>query len=101
MVWFGLISYALYLWHWPLLSFLNILAAGLPPLAVRWLALGSSILLAWLTYRYIELPVRRHKERRFNFRLAAAAAVAGVAGLVVYATGGVAQPLRCGRSSPA
>lgn len=91
LVWFGLISYALYLWHWPLLSFLNILAAGLPPLAVRWLALASSILLAWLTYRYIELPVRRHKERQFNVRLAAAAAVAGVAGLVIYGTGGVAQ----------
>lgn len=91
MVWFGLISYALYLWHWPLLSFLNILEAGLPPVAVRWVASASSILLAWLTYRYIELPVRRHKERRFNVRLAAAAAVAGVAGLIVYATGGVAQ----------
>ena len=91
LVWFGLISYALYLWHWPLLSFLNILEAGLPPLALRWVAAGSSILLAWLTYRYVELPVRRHKERRFNFRLAAAAAVAGVAGSIVYATGGVAQ----------
>lgn len=91
LVWFGLISYALYLWHWPLLSFLNILEAGLPPVAIRWVALASSILLAWLTYRYVELPVRRRKERRFNFRLAAAAAVAGVAGLVVYATGGVAQ----------
>lgn len=91
LVWFGLISYALYLWHWPLLSFLNILEAGLPPLTVRWVALVSSVLLAWLTYRYIELPIRRRKERRFNLRLAAAAAVAGVAGLVVYATGGVAQ----------
>ena len=91
LVWFGLISYALYLWHWPLLSFLNILEAGLPPLTVRWVALGSSILLAWLTYRYIELPIRQRKERRFNLRLAAAAAVAGVAGLVVYVTGGVAH----------
>jgi hypothetical protein len=91
LVWFGLISYALYLWHWPLLSYLNILEAGLPPLAIRWVALLSSILLAWLTFRYIELPIRRHKERRLNLRLAAAAAVAGLAGLVVYATGGVAQ----------
>jgi peptidoglycan/LPS O-acetylase OafA/YrhL len=91
LVWTGLISYALYLWHWPLLSFLNILAAGLPPLALRWLALGLSFLLAWLTYRYIELPIRRHKELRFNLRLAAAAAIAGLAGVVVYVTGGVAQ----------
>lgn len=91
LVWTGLISYALYLWHWPLLSFLNILAAGLPPLALRWLALGLSFLLAWLTYRYIELPIRRHKELQFNLRLAAAAAIAGLAGMVIYVTGGVAQ----------
>ncbi|MFC4307770.1 acyltransferase family protein [Steroidobacter flavus] len=91
LVWTGLISYALYLWHWPLLSFLNILAAGLPPLALRWVALGLSFLLAWLTYRYIELPIRRHKELRFNLRLAAAATIAGLAGIVVYVTGGVAQ----------
>ncbi len=91
LVWTGLISYALYLWHWPLLSFLNILAEGRPPLALRWLALGSSFLLAWLTYRYIELPIRRRKERGFNLRLAAAAAIAGLAGVVVYMTGGVSQ----------
>jgi peptidoglycan/LPS O-acetylase OafA/YrhL len=91
LVWTGLISYALYLWHWPLLSFLNILAAGPPPLALRWLALGLSFLLAWLTYRFIELPIRRNKERRFNLRLAAAAAVAGLAGVLVYTTGGGAQ----------
>ncbi|HEY5757135.1 MAG TPA: acyltransferase family protein, partial [Steroidobacter sp.] len=91
LVWAGLISYALYLWHWPLLSFLNILEAGLPPLALRWLALVSSFLLAWLTYRYVELPIRRRTEPRFNFRLAAAAAVAGAAGVAIYASGGVTQ----------
>lgn len=91
LVWTGLISYALYLWHWPLLSFLNILEAGLPPLALRWLALGLSFLLAGLTYRYVELPIRRHKEPQFNLRLAAGAAIAGLAGTVIYVTGGVAQ----------
>jgi peptidoglycan/LPS O-acetylase OafA/YrhL len=91
LVWFGLISYALYLWHWPLLSFLNILEAGYPPLAFRWAALVASILLAALTYRYVEVPIRRRRERRFNFRLAASAAIAGVAGVTIYATGGVAQ----------
>lgn len=91
LVWAGLISYALYLWHWPLLSFLNILEAGLPTLALRWLALALSFLLAWLTYRYVEVPIRKHREQRFNFRLAAAAAVAGLAGIGIYASGGVAQ----------
>lgn len=91
LVWTGLISYALYLWHWPLLSFLNILEAGSPPITNRWIALGLSFLLAWLTYRYIELPARRHKDSRFNLRLAASAAAAGVAGLIIYAGGGFAQ----------
>jgi peptidoglycan/LPS O-acetylase OafA/YrhL len=91
LVWTGLISYALYLWHWPLLSFLNILAAGPSPLIFRWLALALSFLLAWLTYRYLEVPIRRHKDPKFNFRLAGAAGVAAVAGVAVYAAGGVAQ----------
>ncbi len=91
LVWTGLISYALYLWHWPLLSFLNILEAGSPPLAIRWIALGLSFLLAWLTYRYIEIPIRKRQGLRFNIRLAASAAAAGVAGMIIYATGGVAQ----------
>jgi peptidoglycan/LPS O-acetylase OafA/YrhL len=91
LVWIGLISYALYLWHWPLLSFLNILEAGSPPLTLRWTALGLSFLLAGLTYRYVEVPIRRHRELSFNLRLAAAAAVAGFAGMFVHATGGFAQ----------
>lgn len=91
LVWTGLISYALYLWHWPILAFLNILAAGQPPLAIRWAALGLSFLLAWLTYRYIEAPIRRHKTLQFNIRLAASAAAAGVAGMIIFASGGVAQ----------
>lgn len=91
LVWIGLISYALYLWHWPLLSFLNILAAGPPPLALRWLALLLAVVLASYTYQYIEVPIRRHKDRKFNFRLAAAVGVAAAAGIAIYTAGGVAQ----------
>jgi peptidoglycan/LPS O-acetylase OafA/YrhL len=91
LVWTGLISYALYLWHWPLLSFLNILDAGPPPLAVRCAALGLSFLLAWITYRWVELPIRRRKEFKINIRLASAAAAVGIAGVIIYTNGGMAQ----------
>lgn len=57
MVWVGLISYPLYLWHWPLLSFLHILKGNVSN-SLRLIAVGSSILLAWLTYRFIEKPIR-------------------------------------------
>lgn len=57
-VWFGLISYPLYLWHWPILSFLQIVEGELPHRDVRIGAVVLSILLAWATYKLIESPIR-------------------------------------------
>jgi peptidoglycan/LPS O-acetylase OafA/YrhL len=58
-VWFGKISYPLYLWHWPLLSLAMLwnneeTPAGPVRLGLVLLAIG----LAWLTYKFIELPIR-------------------------------------------
>ena len=64
MVWVGLISYPLYLWHWPLLSFARILASAEPSLTVRLGAMAAAVALAWLTYVYIESPVRRQAVTR-------------------------------------
>jgi peptidoglycan/LPS O-acetylase OafA/YrhL len=59
MVWIGLISYPLYLWHWPLLSFSRIAADNPDSLALKLGVISASVLLAWLTYWLIEKPVRR------------------------------------------
>ncbi len=56
-VFIGLISYPLYLWHWPLLSFEHIVWGGKPPALWRGAAVAVAILLAWVTYRYIEPPL--------------------------------------------
>ncbi|MEI8400216.1 MAG: acyltransferase family protein [Alcaligenaceae bacterium] len=58
LVWFGLISYPLYLWHWPLFSFAWIVEAGPPSTSIRLGLIVLSIVLAWLTYRLIERPIR-------------------------------------------
>lgn len=58
LVWFGLISFPLYLWHWPLLSFARIFENGEPRLEMRLALVASSVLLAWLTYIFIEKPIR-------------------------------------------
>ena len=58
LVWIGLVSYPLYLWHWTILSFLRITESGLPPVGIRIAAVLASLLLAWLTYWAIEKPVR-------------------------------------------
>jgi peptidoglycan/LPS O-acetylase OafA/YrhL len=59
MVWFGLISYPLYLWHWPLLSFARITAGEVPTAGIRIGTVALSVPLAWLTYILLEQPIRR------------------------------------------
>src|SRR6202171_3078579 len=56
LVWIGLISYPLYLWHWPLLVFFGIIKFGPLTLVERELILGLSALLAWLTYWLFIFP---------------------------------------------
>ena len=65
MTFIGLISYSLYLWHWPILSYLFIclpMASWLLKLA----ALGLSFLVATTVYYYIENPLRRVSWRFCN-----------------------------------
>jgi len=57
-VWFGLISYPLYLWHWPVLSYLQIIYGEFPPRNARIVAVILSVLLAFLTFRFVENPIR-------------------------------------------
>ncbi len=54
----GLISYPLYLWHWPLLSFAHIIDGATPAWSIRAAAIGAAVLLAWLTTRLVERPLR-------------------------------------------
>ena len=57
-VFFGLISFPLYLWHWPLLAFARIIEGGTPARSVRIAAVLAAIVLATLTWRFIERPLR-------------------------------------------
>lgn len=58
LVWFGLISFPLYLWHWPILSFARIVEADTPGLLIRCTAVLLTLFLAQLTYHGIEKPLR-------------------------------------------
>jgi peptidoglycan/LPS O-acetylase OafA/YrhL len=58
-VWVGLISYPLYLWHWPLISFAATLTFDRHPWTWRLAAVLISFPAAWVTYRLIERPCRR------------------------------------------
>lgn len=58
IIWFGLISFPLYLWHWPLLSFAHIVENETPSRLIRISAVFIAIVFAWLTYKLIERPIR-------------------------------------------
>jgi len=82
LVWVGLISYPLYLWHWPLLVIARIVAGTTPTPQVRTAIVVLSFVLAAVTYRLIETPLKI----RLNTRTKMAVLVVP---LVVVATVGV------------
>lgn len=58
LIWVGLISFPLYLWHWPLLVFAELHEGKTPSSSIRFGMIAVAILLAWLTYRFVERPLR-------------------------------------------
>ncbi|WP_307812865.1 acyltransferase family protein [Micromonospora coerulea] len=83
---FGRISYTLYLWHWPLLVAFTARLEK-PGLAVRALAVAVSVVLAYLTSRFVERPVWH--SRKLSVRPRTALAV-GLACTVLSVGAGVA-----------
>jgi len=76
--WIGDLSYSFYLWHWPLIVFARALWPATPHIAVA--AAAFSLLPAWLSYRYVESPIRRSPRVRGRLVVALAAACVGLAG---------------------
>lgn len=59
LTWFGVRSYGIYMWHWPLYVLLYYRFPLMEPLIVAAIVLATSVLLADLSYRYVENPIRR------------------------------------------
>jgi peptidoglycan/LPS O-acetylase OafA/YrhL len=90
MVWIGLISYPLYLWHWPLLSMARILEGDALPRAPRLGAVLLAVVLAALTYLLIERPLRFGRFRRWAVPALVAAMIGcGVLGWQAWKSNGV------------
>jgi peptidoglycan/LPS O-acetylase OafA/YrhL len=89
LVFVGIISYPLYLWHWPLLSFATILGSGAVPAEVRAAIVLVSFVLAYLVFRLVELPIRTRSPLRASGMLTAGLGTLGVAGLIVFSASGI------------
>jgi peptidoglycan/LPS O-acetylase OafA/YrhL len=90
VVFVGLISYPLYLWHWPLISYAYIIRLGKTPTPLMAIGLViAAFLLAWATYRFIECPIRFGAHRRSRTRITVACMIIlGGCGLVVWTANG-------------
>lgn len=86
----GLISYPLYLWHWPVLVFLRIMNNGTPSIGIRIVAIISSFFLAYLTYYFIEKPMRIKKNGCYKvIILSLLMALIGCIGFITYKRNGL------------
>src|SRR6185437_11564090 len=101
LVFFGLISYSLYLWHWPVQVFYNLrhlqtCAPGSCAVPINHTAQASiflvSTVIATLSWQYVETPFRRRKDlftpRRLVATSATAAALAATCSICLIATHG-------------
>lgn len=89
IVWIGLISYPLYLWHWPVLSFMRIVRGEAVVGPAAFVAVTVSVLLAGATYHLWEIPLRRLNDRGMKVvLLSASMIVIGAVSLFVYAVDG-------------
>lgn len=97
--WLGLVSYPLYLWHWPLVAWYHIVhGAGSVRNSAGFAILAGSVLLAWLTVLVVEKPVRAvGGQRRWTGWLLLALGVLVVVGLGTWrARGWPGRPLPWG-----
>ena len=93
VVFIGLISYSLYLWHWPVLVFFKYWAIDPVSPGRRFLLLLASLGLAVLSWKYVETPFRQRvilQTRKQIFSFAGVTmAILLLAGLGVFALHGV------------
>lgn len=85
MVWIGLISYPLYLWHWTLLIWAKTLmmSDGLD-FQIRIGLIGLSVTMSAITYLFMEKPIRDRNTGRLAAILALIIAVIGAVGLLFW-----------------
>lgn len=59
----GLISYPLYLWHWPVLALLRyVYMDNVLPVSVVMVSMAGVVLASWISYRWVENPIRHSKK---------------------------------------
>ncbi len=86
----GAISYGLYLWHWPIFVVLTHERTGLSGPALLALRLGVTLAISALSFKFLEMPIRRGALRGWRGWMAAPLGIGAVAASVALVTAGAA-----------
>jgi hypothetical protein len=90
----GRISYGVYLWHFPVIVFMTPERVGVSGNALNAVRIGATLLFATLSYRFVEMPIRRARPIGWRrFAVAPAAMAATAAAIVIGTVPAVAAPL--------
>jgi len=90
LVWIGLISFPLYLWHWPLLSFARLMKGSMPATEIRVITIALALVLSAATYYFLENPIRKNQFNRIKaISLVILLAIIGYVGLNTYQRDGL------------
>lgn len=92
MVAIGLISYSLYLWHWPLLVYARYLPIYEVTPLIGYVCMALAFVLSYLTWKFVEQPVRKKqilhtRESIFLVSLAGLAVMAAIGGAIIATKG--------------
>ena len=71
LVYFGLISYPLYLWHFPLMAYCRVLLPDWERWPIRVGVILVTVVLSCVTYHFVEKPIRAGRLRRYAVPLLA------------------------------
>jgi peptidoglycan/LPS O-acetylase OafA/YrhL len=97
--WTGMVSYGLYLWHFPCFLWITSSSTGLMGVPLLLLRLGTSVSVAVISFVLIEQPIRRHKVPTQLLRpLVPVAAAAALTAL--FAAGAVGAELQHSNAAP-
>ncbi|MFL2436857.1 MAG: acyltransferase family protein [Verrucomicrobiales bacterium] len=75
LVFIGLLSYSLYLWHWPLLALNEYMVIGRDSILIKFAIVLLSFLLSIISWKYIEQPIRKKKVACSRFSILSLSAV--------------------------
>ncbi|KAB8033376.1 acyltransferase family protein [Fluviispira multicolorata] len=84
VVYIGLISYPIYLWHWPLISYNKLLFSDQPPFMSLIIVLILTVLLSIITYHFLEKPIKKINKKFAAYTLLSVSLLAGLIGLGGY-----------------